>query len=313
MVAGQLVAGLLNTEHLCKLLAEANILTTLEEKFQRLVCRENTNKATPHLVPPTTFGSVRSEQKRSQGEGTPRILRDRPCEGCGEISHPDRLRGRKNCPAAKLRCFICGLMGHLRKLCRRQVKGSSTGSTSTSTEHQSVILSNRRKENLASCERMRELSAIPHLIWSKGKFQRSPPEPPPSLKIEISLMAESHTKFGRTLSEKISRRTHRIRAVADTGAQTCSSGQEVLKILGCTDDQQRIKGVLFMRIRVGIRETRQVVYVSGNTSGFYLSESALKDLELIPCNFPSQTSKIDASALVNGKVLWMPPKNNGSW
>ena len=39
-----------------------------------------------------------------------------------------------------------------------------------------------------------------------------------------------------------------------------------------------------------------------NTSGFYLSESALKDLELIPHNFPSQTSKIDASALVNGKA-----------
>ena len=63
-----------------------------------------------------------------------------------------------------------------------------------------------------------------------------------------------------------------------------------------------------MRIRVGIRETRQVVYVSGNTSGFYLSESALKDLELIPRNFPSQTSKIDASALVNGKALCGCPR-----
>ena len=37
MVAGQLVAGLLNTEHLGKILAETNILTTLEQKFHRLV------------------------------------------------------------------------------------------------------------------------------------------------------------------------------------------------------------------------------------------------------------------------------------
>ena len=131
-------------------------------------------------------------------------------------------------------------------------------------------------------------------------------------------MVESHAKFGRTLSKKTSRWTHRIRTVADTGAQTCSSGLGILKILGYTSDsliptnhrirritdyQLRIKGVLFMRIRVGIRETRQVVYVSGNTSGFYLSESALKDLELIPRNFPSQTSRIDASAIVNGKAL----------
>ena len=63
-----------------------------------------------------------------------------------------------------------------------------------------------------------------------------------------------------------------------------------------------------MRIRVGIRETRQVVYVLGNTSGFYLSESALRDLELIPRNFPRQTSKIDVSAHVNEKALCGCPR-----
>ena len=63
-----------------------------------------------------------------------------------------------------------------------------------------------------------------------------------------------------------------------------------------------------MRIRVGIRETTQVVYVSEYTSRFYLSESALKDLELIPRNFPSQTSRIDASAIVNGKALCGCPR-----
>lgn len=54
-----------------------------------------------------------------------------------------------------------------------------------------------------------------------------------------------------------------------------------------------------MRIKVGDNETRQVVYVSENTSGFYLSESALKDLGLIPRNFPSQTSKADVSTSDN--------------
>ena len=123
MAAGHLVTGLLNTEHQGKILASANILTTLEQKFHRLVSLESTDKATHHLrnnlVSPTTFGSVRSERKRSQDEGTPRISRDRTCKGCGEISHPDRLKGRKKCPAAKLHCFNCGLMGHLRKVCHR--------------------------------------------------------------------------------------------------------------------------------------------------------------------------------------------------
>ena len=85
----------------------------------------------------------------------------------------------------------------------------------------------------------------------------------------------------------------------DTGAQTCSSDPEILKVLGCTsniliptshgimDDQLHIKGIVFMSIRVGLKVTRQVIYVSENTSGFYLSELALKDLGLIPHNFPS--------------------------
>ena len=112
-------------------------------------------------------------------------------------------------------------------------------------------------------------------------------------------------------------RTQITQAVADTGAQTCSSGPEILEVLGCssniliptsnrmhgiTYDQLHIKGIVFMHIKVGLKETRQVVYVLENTSGFYVSESALKDLGLIPHSFPSQTSKADMVTMNNGKA-----------
>lgn len=58
-----------------------------------------------------------------------------------------------------------------------------------------------------------------------------------------------------------------------------------------------------MRIRVSPRETRQVVYISENTSGFYLSKSALRDLDLIHQNFSNQTSEINMSVTANGKAL----------
>ena len=58
-----------------------------------------------------------------------------------------------------------------------------------------------------------------------------------------------------------------------------------------------------MHIWVSLTETRQVVYVLENTSGFYLSESALKDLELIPHSFLRQTSKADMSTTDDGKAL----------
>ena len=47
----------------------------------------------------------------------------------------------------------------------------------------------------------------------------------------------------------------------------------------------------------------QVVYVSDNTLGFYLSESALKELGLILQNLPNQTSETSMSATANGKAL----------
>lgn len=46
-----------------------------------------------------------------------------------------------------------------------------------------------------------------------------------------------------------------------------------------------------MHIRIGWKETRNIVYVLNNTSDFYLSESALKDLHLLPPHFPAQLTE----------------------
>ena len=49
MLAGQLIAGLVNKEYQSKILAEANTLTIVEQKFHRLGCLETTETMTPHL------------------------------------------------------------------------------------------------------------------------------------------------------------------------------------------------------------------------------------------------------------------------
>ena len=41
--------------------------------------------------------------------------------------------------------------------------------------------------------------------------------------------------------------------------------------------------------------TREIVYESNNTSGFYLSESAQKDLYLLPPDFQAQLNSEQAS------------------
>ena len=137
------------------------------------------------------------------------------------------------------------------------------------------------------------------------------------------MIPESHVKFGLTLDNRAYCRTHHIHAITETGVQISSSGLEILEGLGCTsniristshsirdimDDQLRIKDIVFMCIKIGLKETRQVVYVFSNTSGFYSDESAMKDLGLIPCSIPSQTSKANISTTDDGKVPCGSPR-----
>ena len=136
MVAGQLITWLANKEHQSKILAEANTLTTVEQKFHRLISSETTDTSSPHLrsclSSRLTFSSLRSEKKRFQGEDTPRILWNRPWNGCGKTLHPDGLKERKNCPTRILRCCKCGVTGHFKKVCRKPKMVPTTKSTSSS-------------------------------------------------------------------------------------------------------------------------------------------------------------------------------------
>lgn len=56
MVTGQMVAGLANIEHQSRIFAKAAPLTTLDQKFERLVSLETTEKSTLQFhndIPPS--------------------------------------------------------------------------------------------------------------------------------------------------------------------------------------------------------------------------------------------------------------------
>ena len=91
-------------------------------------------------------------------------------------------------------------------------------------------------------------------------------------------------------------------AVADTGCQTCTAGQEILeqvncpqsymipsshRIVGITDDSLGIVGAILLRITLGGKTTQHMVYISDNIKGLFLSKTALTDLGIINKSFPS--------------------------
>ena len=145
---------------------------------------------------------------------------------------------------------------------------------------------------------------VPHLQWKDGSFTPTPPASPPTVEVEVTMMQAAHEKLG--IKWEGSRQgmfnAKPLPAIADTGCQTCVAGTGMLdalkcppaymiptshKIMGITAASLGIVGAILLRIELNGHCTRQMVYVSERISGFFLSETALKELGIIGLSFPT--------------------------
>ena len=161
---------------------------------------------------------------------------------------------------------------------------------------------------------------IPHMVWNGTEFCKEAPEAPPAMTVQVSLMQHAHRSFGRKLENTHLPPTEcQLKAFTDTCAQTCTSGPEILEQLCCpasfliptshgihgiTEKPLEIMGALLLTVKTGGHQTHQVVYVAKNINGLYLSQTALKDLQIIPHSFPNGTS----SSAVHATVTEDPSK-----
>ena len=159
----------------------------------------------------------------------------------------------------------------------------------------------------------------PHLVWKGRDFVPEKPATPPKMGVEVTVMHAAHKKFGaKWKGSRVGISDAKaLEAIADTGCQTCTIGMDAIarlcpeeyliptrhRIVGITDASLAIAGIVFLRIRgPSGTETRQTVYVSKNVKGFYLSESALKELGAIDEHFPA-TSQSNVSRAQAGPAL----------
>ena len=139
---------------------------------------------------------------------------------------------------------------------------------------------------------------IPHMEWNAVSecLEKCAPEPPPFVKVNVNV-AEEHGSTHGSSNVKA-----KINAVADSGCQTTTAGIELLErlaineqqllgtrhgIVGILDMNLDIRGVLILDIYANGYHTKQLVYISGNSKGFFLSQRALKDLKMLPEDFPT--------------------------
>ena len=158
----------------------------------------------------------------------------------------------------------------------------------------------------------------PHLQWSddRGRFEPSSPAAPPTVFISLEILQEAHQKYGTPINTP-AKKYHDVEALADTGCQTCTAGMNLLthmkippayliptkhRITGITDTSLKIIGALMLAITFKGKTSNQMVYISDNTSGLYLSETTLKDLEIVheqfPDVFPNNLSSLAAATVL---------------
>ena len=152
---------------------------------------------------------------------------------------------------------------------------------------------------------------LPHMEWdtATNKFEKKFPAPSPAVDVKLKILRDVHEKYGFRLKKNLKRTV--IDAIADTGCQTTTSGIDILKklniserslvptvhrIVGITDTRLTIVGSLFVSIEHNGRFTNQMVHISNNSSGLYLSESACRDLGIVNQDFPKQTTVASASS-----------------
>ena len=269
-----------------------------------------------------------------------------PCGWCGGRHKTSGTRYQhSSCPARGKFCIKCQKGNHFARACR--AKQSATVSAESSLDafgdgadelsaHAQVSEPAQSTSALPASTIARSTvsqssaQSVPHMEWDKGQFTPSSPKRHPELPVTLTIMQQAHSKFGKRLTGfERSNICHGARATAcaDTGAMTCSGGIEILKLLRCPEHlllktSHRIIGVtgtllevigsLLLRIESKGRITRQVVYISRNTRGLYLSERALKDLGAVPEHFPSPSNESDRSRIASQSAGRSPGRANGT-
>ena len=140
-----------------------------------------------------------------------------------------------------------------------------------------------------------------HMEFVNKEFQRTTPKNAPMLQVSCKLLLEVHARYGKLLQGKKRPRPIDTPGLADTGAQICTGGSDLLSALGIDasflvltgmsvsgigSSRVHVLGALFLEVSSNGRCTRQIVYIASKARQLILSEKALKDLGVIPENFP---------------------------
>ena len=317
MIATQLVAGLYNSEHQVKVLSESSTLVSLEEKLNRLVVLEKSDSSLSSLGNSDAFvnmstggdkqkgggGYKKRWQKKDKQEQTSETTNDN-CPDCGKKHSPCRTcKGFHKCTT---RCNHCKKMGHIKNCCQKflqlSVRAAHLKVEDVGEEEEEVVFSYSVTMATFSIS-VHQISKylLSHMECKDGSFQTAKPAKAPLIQVTCRLLVEHHVIYGRILRNR-KKRCVKAEGLADTGAQVCTAGPSLLsyfhidesfliptklEVKGISHFSVTMMGALFLEVSANGIYTKQIVYIAREARSLILSETALKDLGVIPSNFPT--------------------------
>ncbi len=307
------VRGISDPDIRLQVCQDVNQNMTLEEIVSFVEKKEAGKRSANRLQSVEGVSSVRSQYRNSKKnfarhQGTNDSDITLPCLYCGTVGHGSRAAPpvrMKKCPAYGKTCNYCKKLHHTAGQCRVKSLEKQTSSTdSVQIQEDSTICS----IHVDAVTRRTTLTINHHTYDDLNKtWRQQHSKAQPFITISISIGYEDYKNLDIPPPQIAGApSTMCTQALADTGCQSCLVGFTIVMKLGlkktdlmsvsmtmqaANSNGIPIIGAVFLifsgRARDGtIFESRQMTYVTNDSTKLFLSQEACMNLGLITSNFP---------------------------
>ena len=260
-----------------------------------------------------TRGDGKSET-RSEDEIEADLKKTAKCGSCGEKYNLFKRRGKRVNKHPYDKCFDCfaknkeSAVGGFSVLGGVRISPLKKGSRAT-TSHKSDLV---KPQDLQVPLGLK--------VFAGGDWKPAMSQKHPKVNIKVHIDPKDYEQNGMMCPPT---GEHKTDGVTDSGAQLCLFPRRDLHKIGLTRSDLfkvrhtvyaanrtpiTIDGAVFLRIggtSTGSAQTGAMVFVSPDATGFFLSEQVLKELGIIPENFPEIGSSSDVSG-ASGETIDAP-------
>ena len=305
------IRGLEDPEIQLDLLGDKNQDMTFEEDLRFIEAKEAGKRSASRLI--DKHGAEAAKSSYTRNKRMERIQHEpkagsSPCTFCGKKGH-GRIAlqdvRRTECPAYNSTCTTCHKKHHFAAVCRG--KNHYQQGDARPELQEGAVFDSLCVVNNINRRRDQRFIALDHHLYDQlsNSWLNQSSKPQPYMKLGVDVLVDDYKHFGFESLLTHPTRHADIMCMADTGCQSCLASIKAISRLGIKRQELipvttkvhaankegiNILGAAILRFSGknsnGIRESRQIVYVTDVDNTVFLSREACVSLGIISDQFP---------------------------